>query len=120
MEATQNKFIKQVLTDNVKRFKKNHNSAIEHFFYKGSRGQTGNLRTARTFGVLNNKLTFSYPIYLRFLDMRKSRNSRGKRRLTYSVYNNFVYGVYSSIYTDLGIGFTDVVRKEIKEQWGKI
>lgn len=60
------------------------------------------------------RLTFSHPIYERFLDMRRLGGIKHKRR---RIHNRFVFGMYSSIAARLMYGFTREVIDEIKRAW---
>ena len=86
------KFIEQSLRNNGNQFEKNHTTTIMRRFYDSDLSQTNNLFIAHTLKVQENKLTFTFPIYLRFLDMRKVQTKRGKSRPNARVYNTFVWG----------------------------
>ena len=117
MDTIEMKFIEQTLRNECDKFKKNHTTTIMRRFYDGDRSQTNRLAIARTFKVSENKLTFTFPIYLRFLDMQKILTKRGKLRPSASVYNTFAYGVYFSTAKELMYGLTDEVRELIKREW---
>ena len=41
------------------------------------------------------RIEMSYPIHIRFLDMKKGRNGKGKKRYA-PIYNKYVYGYLKS------------------------
>lgn len=63
--------------------------------------------------VSNLKLTIKYPLYIRFLDMKKGRG--GKKKKGYEpIYNKYVYGyLYGGIYRRLKSALGGYVRRTI-------
>ena len=58
-------------------------------------------------------LTFDYLVYLRFLDMKRSKSGK-KKRVYGPVYNRPLWGfVYGYIFGQLRYGLTDAVRQNI-------
>ena len=82
-------------------------------------GRTGHLRdrlAATEFqitGVDPIMLETGYPLYIRFLDMRKKRDLR--------IYNRQIWGiVYNNALPDLRAGMSDSLRKEIRNRLEKL
>ncbi len=63
--------------------------------------------------VSNLKMTLQYPMYIRFLDMKKGKG--GKKKKNYEpIYNKYVYGyLYGGIYRRLKAALGGYVRREI-------
>lgn len=63
--------------------------------------------------VNNLKMTIQYPMYIRFLDMKKGTG--GKKKKNYEpIYNKYVYGyLYGGIYRRLKAGLGGYVRRYI-------
>ena len=63
--------------------------------------------------VNNLKLTIQYPMYIRFLDMKKGRG--GKKKKNYEpIYNKYVYGyMYSGVYRRLKAALGSHIRRVI-------
>lgn len=66
--------------------------------------------------VANMKMTIQYPLYIRFLDMKKGRG--GKKKKTYEpIYNKYVYGyLYGGIYRRLKAALGYNVRRYVVSQ----
>lgn len=123
MSYIKREFIRQVLEDEGKRLVKNQGIEIK----KRLKFHTRRLIEDRTTSVsqnddLSGKLTFTYPSYLRFLDMKRKvkRNKKGKAtkiKKGYRLYNRFVMGHYNSIAYRLQNEFSsevaDAIRKEL-------
>lgn len=80
---------------------------------KKTRSRSGTLLSSRSVAVssgeyMDGKMTFTHPIYERFLDMRR-RASSGKRHKRRRIHNRFTYGAYASIASRLMYGLTEDV-----------
>ena len=63
--------------------------------------------------VNNLKLTIQYPLYIRFLDMKKGSGGK-KKKLYEPIYNKYVYGyLYGGIYRRLKAALGNHVRRSI-------
>ncbi len=84
--------------------------------------RTGVLMSGRRAQASSDKLTFTHPIYERFLDMKRRSTSSGrkggKRRSSGNrkIHNRYVFGAYNSIAQRLMYGFTD----EVAEQYRRL
>lgn len=72
--------------------------------------RSGYILSARHLAVrggneMDGQLTYSHAIYERFLDMRKAKYRRRRRR----IHNRFIFGAYASIAKRLMYGFTEEV-----------
>ena len=67
--------------------------------------------------VTNLKMTIRYPLYIRFLDMKKGTG--GKKKKYYEpIYNKYVYGyLYGGIYRRLKAALGDNVRRYVVSQF---
>ena len=123
MSYIKREFIRQVLEDEGKRLGKNQGIEIE----KRLKFHTRRLIQDRTATVtqgddLSGKLTFTFPAYLRFLDMKRKVKRNKKSKVTkikkgYRLYNRFVMGHYNSIAYRLQNEFSsevaDAIRKDL-------
>lgn len=88
--------------------------ANERIYRNGNKRQSGRLRSflasgEATIGTNPINIRVNYPIYIRFLDMRKNGNHR--------IYNRQLWGmIYRETLPELRYGFTEEVQKEIREQ----
>lgn len=85
--------------------------AEERVYQKGNNRQTGRLRSflsSSSILISTNPVSvrINYPIYIRFLDMRKNGNLR--------IYNSQLWGmIYRETLPELRYGMTKEVRREI-------
>lgn len=92
--------------------------AEERIYRDGNRRQTGRLRAFLasgevTIGTNPVRIRVDYPIYIRFLDMRRNGNHR--------IYNRPLWGmIYRETLPELRYGLTEEIREKIKEQLANI
>lgn len=72
--------------------------------------RSGTLLHGRRVTVHDNVLTFTHPVYERFLDMKVIDGKKHKR---VRIHNRFVYGTYSSLAERLMYGYTDDLNEAI-------
>ncbi len=105
------KYIKAVAEGKAEdMLKKQAEIASRH--YSGGTGRL--LASMSTAPVMHGKrLTVSYPLYIRFLDL--SRTATGKRKKNYhQIYNRYTYGyLFTGIYVRLCQGISGIVRQTI-------
>lgn len=88
--------------------------ANERIYSQGGRRRSGRLRDFLTAGEIKIgtnpiSVTVNYPIYIRFLDMRRNGNMR--------IYNRQLWGkIYRETLPELKHGFTEEIKNEIKTQ----
>jgi len=99
------RFIQETLEQEGARLLRNQGTAIETAYQRRS----GRLMGGRSVAVGDAKLTFTHPIYERFLDI-----GGGKRR---RIHNRFVFGTYGAIARRLMYGFTEEVAAEIARKF---
>lgn len=120
MSYIKNEFMKRILDDEGKRLLKNQGKTIrkELHFHTNTliRGRTAE---ATISGDDQAKLKLSFPIYQRFLDIRKGtrRKGGGKRKSAkgYRIHNRFMMGHFLSIGNRMGTDFTEEVVTQIKK-----
>lgn len=74
-----------------------------------TKSRTGNLISGRRVTTTADRLSFTHPVYERFLDMK--RGKRKRRR----IHNRFVYGTYATIADKLMNGIRERVADEFKQ-----
>ena len=63
--------------------------------------------------VNNLKLTIQYPLYIRFLDMKKGTGGK-KKKIYEPIYNKYVYGyLYGGLYYRLKSALSGYVRRSV-------
>lgn len=88
--------------------------ANERIYSNGNKRQSGRLRDFLASGVARIgtdpiNIRIDYPIYIRFLDMRKNGNHR--------IYNRQLWGmIYRETLPELKYGLTEELRSKIREQ----
>lgn len=70
--------------------------------------------------INNLKMTIQYPMYIRFLDMKKGTG--GKKKKNYEpIYNKYLYGyLYGGIYRRLKAGLGGYVRRVITQNLNEV
>lgn len=114
-------FLKRTLDDEGKRLIKNQGKAIrkelEFHTHRLIRDRTA---IASITGDNQATLKVTFPIYQRFLDIRRNTKKKaGKRRSTkgYRIHNRFMFGHYLSIANRVSIDLTEEVVQEIKKDF---
>lgn len=74
-----------------------------------TKSRTGNLISGRRVTTTADSLSFTHPIYERFLDMKFTGRKRRK------IHNRFVYGTYAIIADKLMNGIREKVTDEFKQ-----
>lgn len=74
-----------------------------------TKSRTGNLISGRRVTTTADRLSFTHPIYERFLDMKFAGRKRRK------IHNRFVYGTYAIIADKLMNGIREKVTDEFKQ-----
>lgn len=74
-----------------------------------TKSRTGNLVSGRHVTTTQDRLSFTHPIYERFLDMK------GKGRKRRRIHNRFVYGTYATIADKLMSGIREKVADDLKQ-----
>lgn len=116
--SARERFIKETLEKEGQRMFRNQSAAIEGSLKR----KTGHLLSSRRLTVTGGEemggiLSLQFPVYLRFLDMRRLHRgtteimAKRKRK----IYNRLVYGAYSSIAQRLMHGFTEEVADAIRK-----
>lgn len=114
------RFLEQILTEEGHKFLSGQTAAIN----KRLKFRSGTLLNERSFSVqssadLSGKLSFRFPYYTRYLDMRRKvlthDNLYMKEKKGYKIYNRFAMGTYYTIARRLSTELTDDVRQAIKE-----
>lgn len=119
MDAIKNKFIRDTLEDEGKRFVRNQGFAIrkELIFH------TGKTFSDRSFKVTGQTLQIDLPIHVRFLDVRKNTTRRkvgsGYRvsKQGYRIYNRFKEGHKLSLISRITTEFTEEMIQDIRSKF---
>lgn len=86
-----------------------------------SRGfETTEFYNNRGFQVLdNNKLQYTHPVVLRFIDMKKrtSKNGQSKPKKSHPVHNKPLYGMVNNILRRLQFEYTDKMKKMLAKEY---
>ena len=98
------RFIQDTLETEGRRLLHNQGAAIAAGYQRG----TGRLEEGRSISVsggsdADGRLTLTYPIYERFLDIKNHRRKRMR------IHNRFIFGAYASIARRLMYGYTEEV-----------
>jgi len=126
MSYIKREFIRQVLEDEGKRLKKNQGIEME----KRLKFHTRNLFEDRQTSVtqtedLKATLHFTFPIYQRFLDIKRRKVKKKKKsgefkiKRGYRIHNRFVYGHYISVGNRIQYEFSAEVANAIKKDFEK-
>lgn len=75
-----------------------------------TKSRTGNLASGRSVVTTSDRLSFTHPIYERFLDMRG-----GKKRKRRRIHNRFVFGTWATIADKLMNGIRERVTDDFKQ-----
>ncbi len=115
MSLIKKQFVKQVLQDESKRFKKNQGAAMRKLLTF----HTGRTIASRQFKVksgdeMDGRMEVNHSITQRFLDIKKKGSKRRKRL---PIHNKYVFGHYYSTARRLMYEFTDDVANEIRKQF---
>lgn len=110
------RFIKKTLQEEGERFLRRQTGRI----VSKTSERTGNLLRDRRISVYGSNgdfdamMTFTHPIYERFLDMRQlSNRSKGRRR---DIHNRLVFSMYGRIADRLMNGFTQEVQNTLGKE----
>ncbi len=76
------------------------------------RSRSGYLKDSRHIEAAPYRLSFSHPIYERFLDMKRLGGK--KIRKPRKIHNRFIYGLIGNITQDLMYGYTERVKQSYK------
>lgn len=120
MDVYKRLFVKEILTDESARLKKNQALAMRKVLQFHSR-KIINDREFQVSAASNaaGKLRMRFPAYTRFLDIGPKRNTKtGKvvRRKVFKIYNRFIFGHYYSIASRLATEYTEDTYQRIKQQ----
>lgn len=74
-----------------------------------TKSRTGNLISGRSVTTTDDRLSFTHPIYERFLDMKVKGRKRRK------IHNRFIFGTYATIADKLMNGIRERVADELKQ-----
>ena len=107
------RFVLDTLESEGKKFEKYQGEAIRQKI----RTRSGHLLSARRIAVrggsdMDGQLTYTHAVYERFLDMRRTKFRRRRRR----IHNRFIFGAYASIAKRLMYGFTEEVAESYRSQ----
>lgn len=110
------RFVRDILEDEGLRMLRNQGFAIR----AETKERTGDLMDRRAIAVrggddLDGKLVLEHTVYERFLDMRRDRKSRRRRRR--KIHNRFVFGAYASVARRLMYDLSDEMAKAMKEEF---
>ena len=116
-------FVKRILHDTGHNITKEQAKRIRKYeLFK-----TGYLigsKTDATYKVISNdysdgKLTLTYPIYERFLDMKKKKKAISKnknKKRAFKIHNSVIMGNYNRMLYRLQNDFTEMVKQEIRQK----
>ena len=76
--------------------------------------RTGNLLRSRTVRTGNGILTFTHPIYERYLDIPE-RTASGRKKKSRRIHNRYTFGTFQSIARRLMYGYTEEVKNLYKK-----
>ena len=93
----------EVLLDEGKKIYDAQTNAINHFAFI----KNGDLLKRRNYKVSRGALTMTFPIQMRFIDMKRVKN---KRQKSAKVYNTIVMGHFNNIARRLKYGFSEAIR----------
>lgn len=104
------RFVKDTLYTEGRTLLRTQGHAISSGYRRGS----GRLESGRHIAVsgaedADGKLTFSHPIYERFLDIQN------RRRKNKAIHNRFIFGMYGAVAKRLMYGFTEEVAELFRE-----
>lgn len=125
MSYIKREFIRQVLEDEGKRLVSNQGIEIEKRLKFHTRRLISDRKTTVSQSDdLSGKLVFTYPAYLRFLDIKRKVKRNKKTKATkikkgYRLYNRFVMGHYYSIAYRLQNEFSSEVADAIRKDLSK-
>lgn len=116
--AIKKQFVKEILADEGKRFKRNQGMAMAKLltFHTNNsiRRRSTEVTSQSNYG---GKLSITQQANVRFLDIKGSKKTkRRKRKKAYSIYNRFAYGHYFSVANRVMYEFTEDVRQRIKSE----
>lgn len=83
---------------------------------KMSRFSSSDWRTRRSFGVQDTIMTMRHLPKHRFVDMRKMNTAAGQiKKRNHAIHNRIIFGHANNIVRGISFGFTDQVKKEMRE-----
>lgn len=121
MGYIKDEFIRRVLEDEGKRYKKNQGIEMEkRLKFHSKRLITDRTQTVIPQGDMKATLQMTFPAYERFLDIKRKvkRNKKTKVmkiKAGYRIHNRFVWGHYNSIAYRLQNEFSSELAEQIKK-----
>jgi hypothetical protein len=109
-QILEGRFIRRVLQDTAKDIDQAQRSYIS-----GRGFENSDWNTKRGFTVSQNELGYTHLKKHRFVDMKTRMSTKGIiRKKSHPVHNKIIWGHYNNIIKELHFGFTNAVKKELR------
>jgi hypothetical protein len=111
-EVLEGVFVRRVLTDVSQGIDKDQRRIMSEASFN-----TPEFFTGRKFDVTDGKLRYTHYGIHRFVDMRSRKLGDGHviKKKSHSIHNRILFGFANEIIAQLQFGFTETVKKEIRE-----
>ena len=102
------RFIKKVLQENAE--------DIDQDIQQKTAGFSSPIWSMRNFAVIDNKMVYTHPKVMRFLDMKTRQSVNGiNRKKRHKVHNAPIYGHLNNIIRQLNFGFTEAIKNDLSQ-----